>query len=718
MCRIAKIKLLMKTMLCATFIAMFAVSDVWAVSYTGFLTEDERNCRNKVRLETSLKKLKEMNLNGNVEATQKRDQMVAELQTVISACETLKDTFPDVMKKLQKEKKVDNPFWEADVEYTDAEYKDLMTERLGQVEDQQTAQELLSKYNEANANMTKISRDYFSDYSQYVEEGGFTCGSSYPYGCPEGQKCWKSILSDAGSLTMGNASINTQFDYTCSAEKPKFNAFTKKAWQEAPEGSQGKGFESYTTAIGIQKGTVTKSDGSGESKTEIVGIKTQHFQAQATGETFNYPARSNHGFCEIPQMMEDYTGTCYSCLIVSSLIRTFMDVAVKAFPVAQEAGVKLLVIGMVLWSAFFVLQKLSSFASLEPMKVLQELFIFLFKCLIAYTLVTSGISVINKLIVNPILIAGSEYGSAIIDSVASEAKMPTIAGKAVEEDSRNYVLNNTGMIDQEVFKNIMRISKKADAAVSVNFVIGEAVACHAFHAGAIQFTVGSNDSLINFYFPDIWIWLCGIVIWCFAFMLVMGVNFYLLDLSFKIGFAMLALPVTIGLWPFNKFKDKFKICIDIILNAFGTFLFLGVTTGMSIMLISGALGGTSDLFDAIANDKKEYISRVFGLTSGAFLLILFAFIYSQKLISETVSKLADKFFPAKTSGLSPIHSHTTQAIDFAKKQIGNGVSMLTSGVTGGASAAIDASVKKVARTAISKARGGWRSIRNKFSGKK
>lgn len=267
--------------------------------------------------------------------------------------------------------------------------------------------------------------------------------------------------------------------------------------------------------------------------------------------------------------------------------------------------------------------------------------------------------------------------------------------------------DNKAVLDTTVFDKIMLISRKADNAVSLNFVIGDALVCHSTHAGAIQFAKKVTDLIgLEFYFPDIWIWLCGAVIWVFALMVTLAVNFYLLDLSFKIGFALLALPITIGLWPFEKFKDKFKVCVDIIINAAGTFMFLGITTGLSIVLISSSLGGTEELFSAIENDRKEYISNTFSLTGGKFFLILFAFLYSHKMISETVSNLANKFFPSVTNGLTPMHHMTTQVIDMGVEKAKMVASGVAGAVTGGATTAAKAVAKTAARQAVKGIRKG------------
>ena len=710
-------------------------------------------------------------------------------------------------------------------------------------------------------------------------------------------------------------------------------------------------------------------------------------------------ARSNAGFCDINALKSDYMSNCYSCVVVGNLIKTFMNISAITYPVTQKAGVKLLVIGMMIWLAFYVLKKISSFVSLEPMEMLNELFSFFFKCLIAYVLMTSGLRNITDLIVDPILKAGADYGISIIDSVSKDLLQKTeiventkpddyyqmeevkdkkqaeevekatgnkVVGeidakkvrpenmsqiseggkkgnycqlggdrdhafgahqldyryggadfavtcgytpfvnaynksgykqcankaakynnksaeylriieqcgstlrsylkpelkklcqsnpekmKQLQEDytrkntytkafalinkqcgtnlnlsnynsKENFTLSaalisgynhrpatmssiiksiscpstckkgnvtncnglgnqlydklqawwkknnrykdekkmcqtvlaggdidmsvldgasgssgsetydyrqtnhyyvvkkgdqefdlipiskedNKAVLNSSVFDKIMLISRKADNAVSLNFVIGEALVCHSTHAGAIQFAKKVTDLIgLEFYFPDIWIWLCGAVIWVFALMVTLAVNFYLLDLSFKIGFALLALPITIGLWPFEKFKDKFKVCVNIIINAAGTFMFLGITTGLSVVLISTSLGGTDELFSAIESDRKEYISNTFSLTGGKFFLILFAFLYSHKMISGTVSKLADKFFPSVTNGLTPMHQMTTQAIDMGVSAVKTVAGGVTGAVTGAATKAAKGVAKSAARKAVKGVRKG------------
>jgi len=514
------------------------------------------------------------------------------------------------------------------------------------------------------------------------------CGDKYPYGCPNGTVCTRHSTAIEGTML---------YSYTCKSPDEK----TYWGSSSQVESSQVGSVVMSTGPNMIVQATNADGETNIETFSMLDGYKGLN-EFTSTGKDIN--VRSNAGFCEINEMVNDYMGTCYSCVIVSILISTFMDAVESTYDVCRDAGVMLLAIGSLIWIAFFVLGKISSFVSLEPMKILQELFTFFFKCLLAYVLITSGLKTLVTLIVNPILIAGADYGISVIDAV-----MPAnvnIDG-FTDQDRNVYKLSSSAIMEQDVFDKIMTISKKADRAVSLNFVIGESLMCHSVHAGARELDILD----IKFYIPDFWIWICGALIWFFAFMVVMGVNFYLLDLSFKIGFAILAMPVVLGLWPFNKFKGKFKECVRIIINAAGTFMFLGITTGMSIILISAAMGGTDELFYAIAHDKKSYIAEKFALTGSSFILILFAFLYSQKLIAKTVSKFADKFFGSSMSDLSPIHSKTTQAIDFVKNKVVQGVQLAGALATGGTSVATKGIAKQATRAAL-------RKVRSKFNSPK
>lgn len=525
---------------------------------------------------------------------------------------------------------------------------------------------------------------------------GKNCGHNNPLGCEEGQSCWRVVCSTTGGGTAtGGYYSDVDKYYVCAPESGPGPEYAGCNSAKADENELKK--EEHIQAHALTgEASIIHEDGSADYTHHGIWHTAPDLHVNADGiidEIENF--RSNKA-CNIEGQKEDYLGTCYSCTIVANLIRVFMNAAAATAPLTQEAGVKLLAIGMMLWFAFYVLKNLSSFSGADPMSMMQEIFTFSFKCLVAYVVITSGLLNIVQLIVNPLLIAGADYGIAMIDTVSE------VSLDYTSVDQRTYTIGAGEIINQKVFDKIMAISKKADAAMSLNFVIGNAIMCHSTHAGAIVIAKDATD-LIGFpplYFPDIWLWICGALIYFFAFLVVMGINFYLLDLSFKIGFALLALPITIGLWPFDKFKDKFTECFKIIINAAGTFMFLGVTSAMSIVLISSALGGTDKLLEAIKADNDKYVSDKFAFASVSFFLILFAFLYSHKLISKTVSELTDKFFGAVTSGMTPMHGKTTQMIAAAKDLAMAGVGLATGGAGSVAAKAAKTAGKKIAKRVV------------------
>ena len=109
-------------------------------------------------------------------------------------------------------------------------------------------------------------------------------------------------------------------------------------------------------------------------------------------------------------------------------------------------------------------------------------------------------------------------------------------------------------------------------------------------------------------------------------MLTLGIGYYLLDISFKLGFAIMALPVVIGLWPFNVTKGKVTAVISIMLKAAGTFVFLALTTTYALAMINVALRDVPTLFAKIEAGDAIWISNTFDLTGPYFLIILFVYL--------------------------------------------------------------------------------------------
>ena len=239
----------------------------------------------------------------------------------------------------------------------------------------------------------------------------------------------------------------------------------------------------------------------------------------------------------------------------------------------------------------------------------------------------------------------------------------------------------TTIMSKSVMNSIMGATRVITNTTAENLVLGHAITCYSGmdKGGAWHITFGKTFVITN-----IFMWIQGALIWCAGFLLTLAVAYYLLDVCYKVAFAVIALPIVVGLWPFNLTKDKFAVCVSIIAKAAATFAFLAMTTSYGMRMVSTVLdGGESgnglqkllDAMDVAFNgdgeggsddENVEYVSNRLDLFSINFVLLMFAFIYFFRLVSATASELVNKFFPDNMFGnQNPMHQWSTAATKYA-----------------------------------------------------
>lgn len=226
-----------------------------------------------------------------------------------------------------------------------------------------------------------------------------------------------------------------------------------------------------------------------------------------------------------------------------------------------------------------------------------------------------------------------------------------------------------GIIPDTVLSSIYNTTRQISDSVSLVMVLGHALTCNAVHANKQRVTILGVQL---FSYPNLPVWFCGAIIYFIGFMLTLSVTFYLVDIAFKLGFAVIALPIGVALWPFPPTKSKLTVIISIILKNAAVFAFLAITVSYALNLIGEAGGGLEDIFKRIDRNETDTITEDFSLASTNFLIVLFALVYGMKLIGSTIEDYVDQFFPDKAFGggqkASPMHGSMTQAMDFAKKK--------------------------------------------------
>ena len=314
-------------------------------------------------------------------------------------------------------------------------------------------------------------------------------------------------------------------------------------------------------------------------------------------------------------------------------------------------------------------------------------------------------------------------GAASIDLSSTYVSGGSVSSGGGVMDPSSLIINlddvkydgPTDIMDKSVMNSILGATKAITDTTAENMVLGNAISCYATlkNGGAWQLEIFGPLAI---YPTNVIMWFEGILIWCTGFLLTMAVAYYLVDISYKMGFAVIAMPIVVGLWPFGLTRDKVMLCLSIMFKAAATFAFLAITTAFAMGLVDSVFdedgsGGIQALYDAMdasfkngaldrdANQKNiDFVASKLQLFSIMFLLLLFAFLYSYKLVQSTANELVNKFFPDKMFGnAQPMHHWATAATkavkdlalkpaglarDIALHQTGVGVKNLVGGAVG------------------------------------
>lgn len=158
--------------------------------------------------------------------------------------------------------------------------------------------------------------------------------------------------------------------------------------------------------------------------------------------------------CVTDNLRRMYHSVCYSCVIVEVLISAFVKAGSKAYDVSRQLANVILVVATILWLAMYVLKSVSSFSTVEPMKMIQDILIQLFKVFVAFTIVNAGISTIVYYTVNPIINTGTDFGMAILKTINEDWEKNNSEQKALQDKINNdVILNSLKSLYQEAVKD-------------------------------------------------------------------------------------------------------------------------------------------------------------------------------------------------------------------------------------------------------------------------
>ena len=270
-------------------------------------------------------------------------------------------------------------------------------------------------------------------------------------------------------------------------------------------------------------------------------------------------------------------------------------------------------------------------------------------------------------------------------------------------------LNSKTMFADDILMNMKSMMVKINQSLGALSMLGQGLRCYSWDIAPLEISAEPIQLRIirmNFYIPGMFIGLT-------AFFLSMAIGMYFIDISFKLGFAVVFLPLSLSLWPFPPTKDKFIENISIVIRNAMLFACISIGISYAIILISeGILSeGWEDFWTIVDdrlqlaeesdkyNDNMQRFTESFSIDTTRVLIIIFCLFFAFKIVSSSVTAYLNRFFGegALGSAENAMHHMGTQAMgtitnatvgnagrlarDIAVTQAGRGMKALGNKVT-------------------------------------
>ena len=324
---------------------------------------------------------------------------------------------------------------------------------------------------------------------------------------------------------------------------------------------------------------------------------------------------------KIPEVMSAI-GQCILCPVFQVILNTDQAMATKSFNALSAGFRNVVIIVMALFIAYQTLLNVSALTKQDVGKYLQSILFQAFKALVAALFLTNS-DFAYHYIINPLISASLEFGLTIIDEEAlSTMQSATEAAKSEM---------NKGVISIDLLAQVKGAVRTFSYSTATLPAIGHALMCASIHRAA-KFLI------------DISMFIQGLVVYGFGWMISLAACFYLLDSVVRFGIFCTLLPFLIAAWPFKVTAKYTKAGWDIFMNTAFNFIMMGLVISLTTELVEQALSGgdmTADELTAlIDSDKVDDLKKVFDFGSGKFIVLIAACIFAFKLVGQ-INQLAN-----------------------------------------------------------------------------
>lgn len=267
-----------------------------------------------------------------------------------------------------------------------------------------------------------------------------------------------------------------------------------------------------------------------------------------------------HG-AECPTV-HDLTAPCTLCMFFDVLTSSAASMANAAWGrLARSLSVVVLIVAAI-YVALYTLKMVSSFGKQTVADYLTGdkggLFLLMFKAAIIY-----------GLLVTP------EFREFVIAPLMEAALF--VGGQLSSVGGTFYA--SVGTTWDDIFDVMSKATEQFSSTVNFVVGIGEAMACDATKEGA-----------------RFWLWeylqlLYGSILFCFGWILLAGITFYMVDVTIRLAFAAVLLPFGIACAISNLTMPFAKNIWNLFINVFFSLIMLGIVLGIVIQVVMHCIGG-------------------------------------------------------------------------------------------------------------------------------
>ena len=383
----------------------------------------------------------------------------------------------------------------------------------------------------------------------------------------------------------------------------------------------------------------------------------------------------------IPIAVAD-ASSCTFCPLFAVIYGAAQEMTELSFAKLAKPIAMALLVGYALYIAFKVLAQVSSFTRQDAPSFINELLVQTFKVLLAFLFLLNP-NQIYYYFISPVLGAGLEFGTAMLFQASDMAKQCLSLS----------VANDTALLPVTLYAKLDCYIRSIQNEIAVTQAVGSSLMCAGRHAAAGKIA-GFWD--FNMVFQ-------GLFIWAFAIMLSLAFAFYLVDSIVTLGLVGALMPFLIACWPFKITNKYSKTGLDMFLNVFFTFVFMGIVVSINTQLIGQAMnggtgatasssttsgfsssgssssgssstgspssgsstggsstsvpssstsGGLGALAEALSGDDIDTVKQMTDLGFGGFLILVFCCIFGFKFSNQS-STLANKMAGGAGLGIAP-----------------------------------------------------------------